>query len=169
VHLVRAKNQASSPDRELMKSSIQIFASLLVSFTTFSQFAIATYVPTDRQVKHETCKPIDTITKILKKQNPKASLTIKKILANQYYTNAPQGFLLDVTTMNSQISNTSELSYRKQIIRQCHGVVAVRFSEYGSDWGYVYGLVNSRVRRFECPQGKSPGNRPFRWGNECLA
>jgi hypothetical protein len=42
VHLVRAKNQAFSPDRELMKSSIQIFASLLVFFTTFNQAAIAT-------------------------------------------------------------------------------------------------------------------------------
>jgi hypothetical protein len=117
----------------------------------------------------ETCKPIQTITKILEKQNSKASLTIKKTSASQDYTNAPQGFLLDVTTINSQINSTSELSYSKQIIRQCRGVVAVKFPQYGSDYGYVYGLVNGRVKRFECPQGMSPGNRPFKWGNECLA
>jgi hypothetical protein len=119
--------------------------------------------------EYETCKPIKTIARTLEKQNSKASLTLKKTPVSQYYTSAPQGFLLDITTINSQIGTTSELSYSKQIIRQCHGVIAVRFSQSGSDWGYVYGLVNSRVRRFECPQGKNPGNRPFKWGNECLA
>jgi hypothetical protein len=116
-----------------------------------------------------SCLPIAAINKKLKKQNPSASLNIEKPQASKYWRNAPKGLLMDISTVKASVSSESELSYSKQIINQCSGVIAVRFSTYGSDAGNVYGLVKGRVKRFECPKGMQAGDRPFKWGSECLA
>jgi hypothetical protein len=136
--------------------SITLF--LFTNLACFPKLSLANSAST-------SCPPIATITKKLKKQSPSALLNIEKLQAS----NAPNGLLMDISTVKASVPSESEFGYSKQIINQCSGVIAVRFSTYGSDAGNVYGLVKGRVKRFECPKGMQAGDRPFKWGSECLA
>jgi hypothetical protein len=180
-----------------MKSSTQISASLLAVLATFSQSAIATpssrvmsQNAIDSQypsslVVHKaeiasitslskdksaliSCPPINTIERKLKKQKSTSSLMVNRVSTNKYWRNAPKGILLDIATVNVSTTAEFELAYSKQIIKHCPGVVAVRFTMYRADLGQAYGLVNGRVKRFECPSGKTVTDHPFNWGYECL-
>jgi hypothetical protein len=114
------------------------------------------------------CSPVNAIERKLKKQKSSSLLNVRKVATSEYWRGAPKGVLLDISTVNIDTTPEFDLAYSKQIISQCAGVVAVRFSMYGSDAGHAYGLVKGRVKRFECPSGKSVADRPFKWGNECL-
>jgi hypothetical protein len=146
----------------LNQKFLSITAFLSINLVCFPELLLANSAST-------SCPPIATITKKLKKQSPSALLNIEKPQASQYWRNAPKGLLMDISTVKASVPSESEFGYSKQIINQCSGVIAVRFSTYGSDAGNVYGLVKGRVKRFECPKGMQAGDRPFKWGSECLS
>ena len=116
-----------------------------------------------------SCRPVKALAKQLVKKGSKASLSVTESPASKYWRDAPQGIYLDLVAKYSSFSDRSMLSDAQKIISQCPGVVGVRFSDYGSDWGPAYGLVNRKVRIFGCPNGMGPENRPFKWGSECNA
>jgi hypothetical protein len=114
------------------------------------------------------CSPVNTIAKKLKKQKSNSSLNVHKVPTSKYWRGAPKGVLLDISTVNVATTPEFELTYSKQIINQCAGVVAVRFTQYRADLGQAYGLVKGRIKRFECPRGQTVADHPFKWGQECL-
>jgi hypothetical protein len=114
------------------------------------------------------CPPVNAIARKLKKQKFSSSLNVHKVPTSKYWRGAPKGVLLDISTVNVATTPEFELAYSKQIISQCAGVVAVRFTLYRADLGQAYGLVKGRIKRFECPRGQTVADHPFKWGQECL-
>jgi hypothetical protein len=114
------------------------------------------------------CPPVNAIARKLKKQKSSSSLNVHKVPTSKYWRGAPKGVLLDISTIDVATTPEFELAYSKQIISQCTGVVAVRFTQYRADLGQAYGLVKGRIKRFECPRGQTVADHPFKWGQECL-
>jgi hypothetical protein len=134
---------------------------LLTSYTTIPNTVSAkSYI--------SNCPPVNAIARKLKKQKSSSSVNVHKVSISEYWRSAPKGVLLDISTVNIGTKPDFELAYSKQIISQCAGVVAVRFTMYRADLGQAYGLVKGRVKRFECPRGKTVTDHPFEWGYECL-
>jgi hypothetical protein len=134
---------------------------LLTSYTTIPYTVSA-------KPSISNCSPVNAIARKLKKQKSSSSLNIRKVPTSEYWHNAPKGVLLDISTVNVATNPDFELAYSKQIVSQCAGVVAVRFTVYRADLGQAYGLVKGRVKRFECPSGQTVADHPFKWGYECL-
>jgi hypothetical protein len=60
---------------------------------------------------------------------------------------------------------TLQMGISKSIMTQCPTVASVSFAVFETDWVNVYGLVNSRVKKFTC---KEAGDK-IRWGEQyCL-
>jgi hypothetical protein len=140
---------------------LHILLILLISYIQIPETALA-------NSSVSSCSPVNAIERKLKKQKSSSSLNVRKVATSEYWRGAPKGVLLDISTVNIDTSPEFNLAYSKQIISQCAGVVAVRFSMYRSDAGHAYGLVKGRVKRFECPSGKTVADQPFKWGYECL-
>ena len=155
-----------------IQSSIHKIAKVGHAVTSAAISLVFTSVPPlharTRQTS-STCRPVKALAKQLTKKGAQASLDLTESPASKYWRDAPQGIYLDLVSRNVAFNDRSMLSDARRIISLCPGVVAVRFSQYGSDWGPVYELVSGKVRNFSCSSGMGPENRPFKWGSECNA
>ncbi len=161
-----------------MKSSTQVFASLVAALATLSQSAIA--IPSSRVISQSTeialaqstssnCPAIVSVIKRLKRKNSNATINIRRSPAKEIWRDAPKGDILKITTQNSFYNDKFEMSNSKIIVDQCLGIIAVSFNQYGTDGQAPYGLINGRVNLFQCPKGMTYENSPFRWGYFCGA
>lgn len=56
------------------------------------------------------------------------------------------------------------ISIASNVIRNCNNVAVISYGLYSSDYVKSFGLVNGRVRPFQCLQNRDRSTPPPRWG-----
>jgi hypothetical protein len=115
------------------------------------------------------CSAITSVIAKMKKKSPTSTTNISRSPARKDWKDAPNGDVLTIYYQRSFHSEDFEMSSSKIIIGQCPGIVAVSFQQHATDGVPPYGLINGRVKRFQCPKGMAIENYPFKWGYFCGA
>jgi hypothetical protein len=119
------------------------------------------------------CPVITAMTKKIKQQNPKSFIGVYRhsVKEGKTWANAPTGDSLDISIRNFTYDTEFQKIYSKKILNECRGIVLVSIAYSGQDvqGTDMYGLVDGRVKRFQCPSGMSIENHPFKWGHFCGA
>lgn len=121
--------------------------------------------------KSSNCLAITSVIAKMKKKSPDSTIRIYSSPARNGWKDAPKGDVLAIYFQKSFHSNNFEMTSSKKIIEQCPGIVAVLFQQDHTDGVPPYGLINGRVKLFQCPKGMTIENAPFKfkWGYFCGA